>query len=322
MPENRARAGTPPQVYARVWRWHFFAALIVIPFVLWQSITGTIYLWHRDLSAWLHPELLRVAPAGDFVSYERQLASALEHAPRERLQAIELSDDPTRPTIFFFRDDNGLAWPAFVDPHTGAYLGSLASTRWIGGLSRALHGGWPLNPFGSYLLELGASWTVVMTLTGLYLWWPRGARGLGGVLYPRLRGGPRTFWRDLHAVAGVYLALILLAFLLSALPWTTLWGAKILASIQRATDQASPAAFFFAGAAEPHHAASPDAPAHDHAQVTAAAVLGLDAWVASARAASSSSSPASTGRRSTRVTTTRADATRFGCSSTRTPAPC
>ena len=26
----------------RVWRWHFFSAVIVIPFVLWQSVTGTL----------------------------------------------------------------------------------------------------------------------------------------------------------------------------------------------------------------------------------------------------------------------------------------
>lgn len=285
MPENRAHAGTPPQLYARAWRWHFFAALIVIPFVLWQSITGTIYLWHRDLSAWLHPELLRVAPAGDLVSYERQLATALEHAPLDRLQAIELSDDPARATIFYFRDDNGLVRPVFVDPHTGEYLGSLTSTRWIRGLSRALHGGWPVNPFGSYLLELGASWAVVMTLTGLYLWWPRGARGFGGILYPRLRAGMRTFWRDLHAVAGVYLALFLLAFLLSALPWTTLWGGKILASIQRATGQTSPAAFFFAAGADPHHGAGPDPLAHDGHASGAAPARDLDTWIASARAA-------------------------------------
>jgi uncharacterized iron-regulated membrane protein len=31
-------------LYGRLWRWHFFAALIVIPFVLWQSVTGTLYL--------------------------------------------------------------------------------------------------------------------------------------------------------------------------------------------------------------------------------------------------------------------------------------
>jgi len=275
-----------PRVYARMWRWHFFAALIVIPFVLWQSVTGVLYLWHREIAALAYPQLLHVEPGGQRASYEAQLQQVLTHHPRERLEAIEISDDPTHATAFFFRADNGLPYPAFVDPYTGQYLGEVSSTSWVRGLSRGLHGGWPINPFGSYLLELGASWAIVMVLTGLYLWWPRNARGLAGVLYPRLRQGSRTFWRDLHATVGVYFALILLVFLVSALPWTTLWGGNILGSIQKAVDQESPLAFFFASGSH-DHAASPGAAAHDHSSHHHHAptnALTLDELIARARA--------------------------------------
>jgi uncharacterized iron-regulated membrane protein len=33
------------RLYRLFWRWHFLAALLVVPFVLWQSITGSLYLW-------------------------------------------------------------------------------------------------------------------------------------------------------------------------------------------------------------------------------------------------------------------------------------
>ena len=191
-----------------------------------------------------------------------------------------------RSTAFFFRDANGLPYPAFANPHTGSYLGTVSSTGWLGGLTRALHGGWPINPFGSYLLELGASWAIVMTLTGLYLWWPRNGNGLGGVLYPRLRAGPRTFWRDLHATVGVYFALIFLAFLCSALPWTTLWGGKILGAIQNVTGQQSPTASFFARGGDHHHAVAPGTAARHHAHHDGGAhARTLDELVAAARAA-------------------------------------
>ena len=247
MSETSDSLRSAPGLYARLWRWHFFAALIVIPFVLWQSVTGVLYLWHRELAALTHPELINVAPAPSLTGYQQQLDTVLEHQPRERLEAIEIADDPARSTAFLFGGDNGLPYPAFVNPHTGEYLGHIESTHWIRGLSRALHGGWPINPLGSYLLELGASWAIVMILTGLYLWWPRSTKGLAGVLYPRLRGGSRVFWRDLHATVGVYFALIFLAFLFTALPWTTFWGANILQPIQRSLGQSSPQAFFFAG---------------------------------------------------------------------------
>ena len=264
------------RLYARLWRWHFFAALIVIPFVLWQGLTGVTYLWHRELTGLIYPQLLNVEPQPTRVSYEQQLQSALAHHPSDQLQSIEITEAPASSTTFFFAAANGLPSPAFVNPHTGEYLGHVESTQWLRGLSKGLHGGWPINPWGSYLLELGACWAIVMTLTGLYLWWPRNANGFGGVLYPRLRSGQRIFWRDLHSVVGMYFALIMLAFLFSALPWTSFWGERVLRPIQHATHQDSPTGFFFAG----HHGKA------DHSQYPVhGQPLTLDDIVARARAA-------------------------------------
>jgi uncharacterized iron-regulated membrane protein len=264
------------RLYARIWRWHFFAALIVIPFVLWQGLTGVTYLWHHELAGFIYPDLLHVEPQAVRVSYEQQLQSVLARRLHQQLQSIEITDDPTRSSAFFFADENGLPSPAFVNPYTGEYLGHVEATQWVRGLSKGLHGGWPIDPWGSYLLELGACWAIVMTLTGLYLWWPRSAKGLAGVLYPRLRSGKRIFWRDLHAVVGVYFAVIMLAFLFSALPWTSFWGERVLGPIERATHQSSPLGFFFAG----HH----DRGAHtEHA--ARERVLSLDEIVEHARAA-------------------------------------
>ena len=63
--------------------------------------------------------------------------------------------------------------------------------------------------------------------TGLFLWWPRESRGLAGVLYPRLRDGRRVFWRDLHAVTGIWVSAFAMFLLITALPWTTVWGAGL-----------------------------------------------------------------------------------------------
>ncbi|MGD9599010.1 MAG: PepSY-associated TM helix domain-containing protein [Steroidobacteraceae bacterium] len=263
------------RLYARLWRWHFFAALIVIPFVLWQSITGVLYLWHDDLTAVIYPDKARVAPASDAASLESQLATAMRHQPNGRLASIEIHEDPTRSTAFFFADANGLTFPAFTNPHTGEYLGAVESTHWLRGLTKGLHGGWPINPWGSYLLEIGACWAIVMTLTGLYLWWPRNATGFAGVLYPRLGQGRRIFWRDLHATVGVYFSVILLLFLFSALPWTTFWGNQVLGPIEKVTHQESPLGFFFAAGHHGEHAG--------HSMPPAPNALALDEIVQRAR---------------------------------------
>ena len=267
-------------LYGRLWRWHFFAAFVVIPFVLWQAATGVLYLWNREIVQATHPELVSVAPRPERAPYQAQLDSVFSHEPRERLQSMEIAEDPSRATIFFFRDDNELARAAFVDPHDARYLGSLSSWQWVASISRGLHGGWPIDPWGAHLLEFGASWAIVMVMTGLYLWWPRNAQGLAGVLYPRLRAGSRMFWRDLHATAGIWFGIVILAFLVTAFPWTTFWGKQVLAPIQRATGQESPVEAFFA-AGHGHEASGHAAGREGHV----AAPLGLDALVARARAA-------------------------------------
>jgi uncharacterized iron-regulated membrane protein len=77
---------------------------------------------------------------------------------------------------------------------------------------------------GSNLVETAACWTIVLLLTGLFLWWPRNRRGMAGILYPRLRSGQRVFWRDLHAVTGMWITGLALFLLLTGLPWAKFWG--------------------------------------------------------------------------------------------------
>ena len=66
----------PARLYAAFWRWHFLAALIVIPFVLWQSTTGTLYLWSEWWMDVRHPELRFVPVSDAAVLPSRQMAAA------------------------------------------------------------------------------------------------------------------------------------------------------------------------------------------------------------------------------------------------------
>lgn len=240
--------------YRRFWRWHFYAAFLVIPFVLWQGATGVLYLWHGQIADALWPQLRFVPPGETRADLDAMLRTAGGDAQRLP-KSISIPDDPARSVMFVFEDANGLSSPRFVDPYRGALLGEVPASTWLPGLTRSLHGGWPLGKPGSWLLELGACWMIVMVLTGVYLWWPRDARGFAGALYPRLRAGPRVLWRDLHAVVGVWCAAGFLAFLLTALPWTDAWGSYVLRPIQRALGQTAPAALGFGHGAHGHHGA-------------------------------------------------------------------
>ncbi len=271
-----------PRYYGLFWRWHFFAALIVIPFVLWQCTTGTLYLWSEWATDTLHPELRFVADSPQHALPSTQIAAALATVPASAASAADLpmagmhmggpmqptwtktgakqapvtgqpvlsillSDDPHRSTAVLLQSASGLAYPVFVDPHTARVLGSLPAAAWWPGWSRSLHGGWPIGKPGSWLLELGDCWAIVMILTGFYMWWPR-TRPFPELLWPRFCAGPRALLRDLHSTVAVLFSAVFLFFLISALPWTAFWGGELLSRVETATGQSSPAPFSNGGA--------------------------------------------------------------------------
>src|SRR3546814_18718529 len=82
-----------------------------------------------------------------------------------------------------------------------------------------LHGELLAGPLGSFLVEAAACWALGMLLTGLFLWWPRGRRGLAGVFYPRLTRGGRAFWRDLPALTGIGVSLAACFHIVTGLLW-------------------------------------------------------------------------------------------------------
>ena len=134
-PTTEAHAGRADRdLRRRAWRWHFLAALLVIPFVLWQSATGTLYLWSE---AWVdarHPELRFVAPAAGVATLDAQVAAARAVAPGLAVANILLPADPARSTQVTFTDAHGLPLAVFVDPGVGRVLGRLQGRlgRWAG----------------------------------------------------------------------------------------------------------------------------------------------------------------------------------------------
>ncbi len=117
---------------------------------------------------------------------------------------------------------------------------------------------------GRLLVEFAASWAIVMTLTGLYLWWPRG-RGVAGVVWPRLSLGGRAALRDLHAVTGFWVSGLALVLLFTALPWTEVWASG-LRTVRAEMGWVS-GVQDWKGGADPHAA-------HDHHAMAAAEPVG------------------------------------------------
>jgi len=209
--------------YNAVWRWHFYAGLFCIPFVIWLSCTGAIYLWRPQIEAWLDRPYDNLPGAGAVAAPDAQIAAALRAVPGSQLHKYQLPESASQAVQILVRK-NGIDTRVYIDPRSLAVLNATEEEKRPFRMIFHLHGELLAGAFGSYFVEIAACWTIVMLITGLYLWWPRGRRGLGGTLYPRVFRGGRTFWRDIHATAGFWVSLFALGLIVTGLPWAKGWG--------------------------------------------------------------------------------------------------
>lgn len=212
-------------LYRTIWRWHFYAGLLVIPFILILSVTGATYLFKPQVDRW-EERAWRGLPTAQAVSPDAQRDAALGAFPGARFHSYRIPQASGDAALVHLGLANGTMRDVFVSPE-GKVVGSLDPDRRVMQVVHDIHGELLLGSRGSWLVELAASWAIVMILSGLYLWWPSG-RGLPGVAWPRL-GNRKLFWRDLHAVTGFWVAGLALVLLVTGLPWAGVWGSAFKA---------------------------------------------------------------------------------------------
>lgn len=213
-------------LYRALWRWHFFAGLICAPIVILLAVTGGIYLFKDEINDGLHRDLRIVAPQStERLAPSALVAKALEAHPGT-LKGYTAPLAPDRAAGVQIVGADGLKDIIYVDPYSGRVLGSL----WDGGFAgsptmfvvRKLHSLKYLGWFAERIVEAVAGWMVLMVASGVYLWWPRGQKG--GVVTVRGKPGKRMFWRDLHAVTGIFVSVFIVFLAMTGLPWSGYWG--------------------------------------------------------------------------------------------------
>jgi uncharacterized iron-regulated membrane protein len=224
--------------YRTVWRWHFYAGLFCIPFIVWLACTGSIYLFRPQIEAWLDQRYDRPAAAQPPATAAETVRAAVAAVPGATFDAFQLPRSPlSAAQVIVARD--GVRTRVYVDPETLRVRAVVPEDDRLMEVVFRLHGELLMGAAGSIAVELAASWAIVMIVTGLYLWWPRRAAGLAGIVYPRLGQGGRVLWRDLHAVTGVWVSAFALFILLSGLPWAKSWGSYLQAIRHVAGESAS-----------------------------------------------------------------------------------
>ncbi|RSB47521.1 MULTISPECIES: PepSY domain-containing protein [Brevundimonas] len=245
--------------YRAVWRWHFYAGVLVMPFLMLLTLTGGLYLFKDEIDHAVYRSMIQVPASAQQADPDQWLAAAARAGegraaniliPARADQAVRVRVD--RP--------DGAQRTVFVDPHTAkvtgvtAYGGATETIKKLHSLS--LFGG-PIGTALNILVEIVAGWAVILCATGLYLWWPR--RRAGAVLKPSESDARRRpFWRDVHALTGFYVGGVVIFLAVTGMPWSAVWGDRFM-DVMRGTGLGRPPA---PAAASPwSHAKPHDAPA-------------------------------------------------------------
>lgn len=217
-------------------RLHFYAGVLVGPFLLVAAFTGLLYSVAPQLEAVVHRHELTVDAVGaERLPLADQVTAARAAHPEGavvQVQQAATADGTTRVVLAVDDVPEGKDRTVFVDPYTAEVRGALTTytgflpVRWtLDDLHRHLLLGEP----GRVYSETAASWLWVVVLGGVAMWVARSARRGRWrrlVVPERVRPGRRRTlsW---HGVVGVVAALGLLVLSATGLTWSARAGANV-----------------------------------------------------------------------------------------------
>ncbi|MEU4621882.1 PepSY domain-containing protein [Actinoplanes sp. NPDC023801] len=222
-------------------RLHFYAGVLVAPFILVAAATGFLFTLVPTLDKIVYStELVVGSPGTTTLPVVQQVAAARAAHPGGALTGIRVGEGDATTQVDFtspeLTPESELAHTVYVDPYTGKVTGQLTTWwtatplhTWLDTFHRDLH----LGRTGELYSELAASWLWVLALGGVILWWrrQRGNRTARRLLTPELSAKGVRRSRSWHAATGIWLTAGLLVLSATGLTWSGYAGANFDAAL-------------------------------------------------------------------------------------------
>ncbi|GAC70462.1 PepSY-associated TM helix domain-containing protein [Gordonia soli] len=259
-PSRPTRLGWQPLLR----RLHFYAGILVAPFLVVAVVSGGLYAIAPTLEklvyrAELHTDSYTTGPERPLSD---QVRVAMATRPDLTVSAVRPAAEPGDTTRVLF-DDPSLGpserRAVFIDPVTTRPTGELVSyggsgslpmRTWISQLHRHLHLGEP----GRIYSEMAASWLWVIALAGLAMWISRYRRRRSGgdarlaTVNRKATGRARNL--NWHGAVGVWIVVGLVFLSATGLTWSKYAGENI-GELRQALSWTTPSVDTALGAAAP-----------------------------------------------------------------------
>lgn len=185
---------------------HLYLGLIPGLMLVFVGLTGSLLVFSDEIDEMLNPEILRVTPGPALATLDDIITNVARCYPGHKLLRIRMPLTKEGVYELWMNSDKGLR--IYVNPYTGAILGSRLPTRTFKGMLFYLHSQLLLGEPGKIVMGITAIFSLLLTVTGLVLWWPG---------YTNLRRGFAIKWSgswkrlnfDFHKLMGICSALFL-----------------------------------------------------------------------------------------------------------------
>ncbi|MEU8685310.1 PepSY domain-containing protein [Streptomyces sp. NPDC048611] len=233
-----------------VLRLHFYAGVLIAPFLLVAAVTGLLYACSFQAEKIVYAHELSAPVGKTELPLSQQIAGARKAHPEGEIAAVRPAPQPGDTTRVLLSGAPGVTadhqLAVFVDPYTGNVRGALETygsggalplRTWLDSLHRDLH----LGESGRLYSELAASWLWVVAGGGLALWIGRRRRNraLKALALPDRTATGRRRTLSWHGAVGLWASVGLVFLSATGLTWSAYAGANI-GDLREALGQATP----------------------------------------------------------------------------------
>ena len=233
-------------MFKKIWfQIHWFIGITAGTILIAIGITGAILSFREEILDWINPGITHVAPRQEPVLTPQQLSERVRAAvPHERILSLTVWAEAGASARVVFAPPKGVrrGEARYIDPYSGALLPALAGNEFFE-FSERLHR-WLLLPIeaGKIVAGILALCLLTLTLSGLYLRWPR--RALDWRAWFKLDFGMRgrSFLWNLHSVIGTWALVMYVIFTTTGLYWAFDWFKQGVNTLAGETVSARPPA--------------------------------------------------------------------------------
>jgi uncharacterized iron-regulated membrane protein len=208
----------PQKIWLRraIFQVHLWSGIVIGLYIVFISVTGSILVYSNELYRAATPDPILSTSSVPRLTDDQLKADAVRAHPGYVIANVQRAHNPEEAVAVRLRRGDATMNRLF-DPRTGVDLGDAVAPgiRFVSKLID-LHDNLVGGMRGRAINGIGAFLILVLTITGMVVWWPGIAAWKRSLTIPRGLGWKRLIWQ-LHSVLGFWTLAFILIFALSGI---------------------------------------------------------------------------------------------------------